>query len=56
MFQYMLVSILLAPVLIGVGVANRHGDARDRGVLRVSWIAYAFFWFALLYFLNYKWR
>jgi len=56
MFQYMLVSILLAPVLIGVGVANRHGDQRDRATLRVSWTVYVILWFALLYFLNFKWR
>ena len=56
MFQYMLVSILLAPVLIGVGVANRHGDQRDRKALRVGWIVYSVLWVALLYFLNIKWR
>jgi len=54
-FQYMLVSILIAPVLIGVGVVKGQDDERDRRVLRVTWIIYAVLWFALLYYLRVRW-
>lgn len=56
MFQYLMVSILLAPVLIGVGAVNGRDADRDRRVLRAGWIVYAVLWFALLYYLRYRWR
>lgn len=55
MFQYMMVSILLAPVLIGVSAANGRDDVRTRVILRASWFGYAIFWFGLLYFLRSRW-
>jgi hypothetical protein len=51
----MMVSILLAPVLIGVGAANVRDDARGRAILRASWIGYAVLWVGLLYFLRSRW-
>ena len=55
MFQYLMVSILIAPVLIGVGVVKGRDEERDRRVLRASWIIYAVLWFALLYYLRVRW-
>jgi len=54
-FQYLMVSILIAPVLIGVGVVKGRDEERDRRVLRASWIVYAVLWFALLYYLRIRW-
>ena len=56
MFQYLMVSILIAPVLIGVGSVSGRDDARDRRILRAGWIVYAVLWFGLMYYLRYRWR
>jgi len=50
-FKYFLISIALVPLLVGVGAANAGNGQR----LRVVWVVYAVLWFALLYYLRYRW-
>lgn len=55
MFKYILISIAIAPLLVGVGAAKQRDGARSRSALRVGWILYALFWFGVLYYLRYRW-
>ena len=52
MFKSILISVAIAPMLLGV-IAARSGG-RDRVALRVGWVAYAVLWFAALFYLRYR--
>ena len=55
MFKYFLISVVIAPLLIGVtAVKGRDGNG-DRSALRITWIVYAILWFGVLYYLRYRW-
>ena len=56
MFQDLVISIVIVPVLIGIQAAKFGNGARDRLILRVTWGAYGLLWFGLLYYLRYRWR
>ena len=55
MFKYFLISIVLAPVFIGITAAKGRKGGGDRTALRVGWMVYAVLWFGTLYLLRYKW-
>ena len=54
MFKSILMSVAIAPILLGVIAAKRRGGGRDLAVLRVGWIAYAVLWIGALYYLRYR--
>ncbi len=55
MFKYFLISIALAPVLLGVSAAKERDGARNRSALRLAWLVYATLWFGVLYYLRRRW-
>jgi hypothetical protein len=54
-FKYLLISIALVPVLLGVAAAKERDGARNRSALRISWLVYAILWFGSLYYLRRRW-
>jgi hypothetical protein len=54
-FKYLLISISIAPMVVGVSAARARAGAGDRSALRVSWIVYVILWFGVLYYLRYRW-
>ena len=55
MFQNLLISIVIAPILLAVGAANERDGARHRRFLKAGWMTYAVVWFGMLYYLRYRW-
>ena len=55
MFKYFLISIVIAPLLLGVSAAKGRSAGRSRSALRVGWVVYALLWFGVLYYLRYRW-
>ena len=55
MFKYLLISIALVPLLVGIRAANKGDVQRRRSALRVAWVLYATLWFGLLYYLRFRW-
>jgi hypothetical protein len=51
-FKSILISIAIAPILLGVIVAKGRDGGRDRTALRVGWVAYAVLWIGALYYLR----
>lgn len=56
MFKYFLISIVIAPVLLGIGMANGRDQARGRMHLRILWMAYGVVWIGVLYYLRRRWQ
>jgi len=56
MFQYFMISIVIAPILLGVGAASRGERPHSWRILKISWTVYAVLWFSVLYYLRYRWR
>jgi hypothetical protein len=55
-FQNLLISIVIAPILLAVSAANEGDGARHRRLLKAGWMTYAVVWFAMLYYLRYRWN
>lgn len=55
MFKYLLISVVLAPLVVGLISARGDEAARNRSALRIGWAAYAVVWFGVLYYLRYRW-
>jgi hypothetical protein len=55
MFKYLLISIAIVPLLVGVSAAKGDDGRRRRSALRVGWVLYAVLWFGVLYYLRYRW-
>ena len=55
MLNYILTSISIAPILVGVIAAKGRDGTRDRSALRLAWVVYAVTWFALVYFIGHRW-
>lgn len=55
MFNDFLISIAIAPLLVGVAAARVRDGRQSRSVLSVSWLAYAILWFGVLYYLRHRW-
>ena len=54
MFKSILISIAIAPLLLGVFTGKGRDGGRDRTALRVGWVAYAILWIGALYYLRYR--
>lgn len=52
MFKYLLISIVIVPVLLGIFAARK---PNGRLVLGTSFVVYGILWVALLYFLKRRW-
>jgi hypothetical protein len=55
MFKYLLISVAIAPLLVGAIAAKGRDIARSRSALRIGWAAYGALWFGVLYYLRYRW-
>jgi hypothetical protein len=55
MFKYLLISVAIAPLLVGVFAEKGRDAQRSRSALRVGWLVYAAMWFGVLYYLRYRW-
>ena len=55
MFPYILLSITIVPILLGMSAARGRDGGRERSALRVGWVSYAVVWFAILYYLWHRW-
>ncbi len=55
MFKYLLISIVLAPLVVGLAAARSSDAVRNRSALRIGWVAYGVLWFGVLYYLRYRW-
>ena len=53
MSKFLLMSIVIVPVLLGLNAAKGRNATRARSALRVGWVGYAVLWFAALYYLQY---
>lgn len=56
MFKYLALSIIVLPILIGLGAAASRDLAVGRRALRFKWFLFAVFWVGLLHFLRYRWQ
>ena len=56
MFRYLIVSIVLVPVLLGIFAAKKEDPDAARIVLRIGWVAFGIFWIVLLHYLRYRWQ
>ena len=54
MFKSILISIALAPILLGMIAAKGPDGGRDLAVLRAGWIAYGVLLFAGLFYLRHR--
>jgi len=54
-FKYLLISIVIVPVLLGVKAANTRAGPRGLPMLVGGWMLYCAFWMAMLYFLRQRW-
>jgi hypothetical protein len=53
-FKSILISIAIAPMLLGMIAAKGRGGGRDLAALRVGWMAYAVLWIGALYYLRFR--
>lgn len=54
MFKSILISIAIAPLLLGVIAAKGRNAQREMGALTVGWLAYVVLWFGALCYLRYR--
>lgn len=55
MFKYFLISIVIAPILVGMSAAKGRKGGDNRSALIVGWVVYSVLWFGALYYLRYRW-
>ena len=55
MFKYLLISIVIVPVLLGVKAANTRIGPRGLPVLVVGWVLFSVFWVGMLHYLRQRW-
>jgi hypothetical protein len=55
MFAYLLMSIVIVPVLLGVKATTRRQGLRGLRMLLTGWVLYAALWLCMLYFLKNRW-
>lgn len=55
MFKYLLISIVIVPVLLGVKAADARGGSRGFRVLMAVWVLYGVLWLCMLYYLKNHW-
>jgi hypothetical protein len=55
MFNYLLLSIVFVPILMGIVSAARGKDDGKQPSLLMYWSAFVIVWFAILFVVRYKW-
>lgn len=55
MLKYLLISIVIVPVLLGIVAADRRVGQRDIRLLVTGWLVYSALWIGLLYYLKMHW-
>ena len=56
MFQYFMISMVIAPTLLGIMAASDDNRKHARRNLQICWTVYAVVWFFTLYYLRHRWR
>jgi len=54
-FKYLLISIVIVPVLLGIKAADIRSGSRGLRVLIGAWGLYGTLWLAMLYYLKHHW-
>jgi hypothetical protein len=54
-FKYLLISIVIVPVLLGLKAANGRGGRRGLPVLITGWVLFSTLWVGMLYYLKQRW-
>ena len=54
MFKAILISVAIAPILLGMIAAKGRDSEHDLAALRLGWVAYAVLWIGALYYLRYR--
>jgi hypothetical protein len=55
MFAYLLMSIVIVPVLLGVKAATSRNEPRGLRTLLTGWVLYGILWLCMLYFVKHRW-
>jgi hypothetical protein len=55
MFKYLLISIVIVPVLLGVQAATGRRGPRGLGFLLAALLVYDVLYLFMLHYLNYRW-
>ena len=55
MFKYLLMSIVIVPVLLGMKAATDRSGPNGLRILLAGWVLYGLLWFSMLYFLKDRW-
>lgn len=53
--KYLLISIVIVPVLLGIKTATGRNGTRGLRDLLVGWVIYSLLWVGLLYLLSRRW-
>ena len=54
-FKYLLISIVIVPILLGVMAAKVRGGTRGLRFLMTGWVVFSILWLGMLYYLNRRW-
>jgi hypothetical protein len=54
-FTFLLMSIVIVPVLLGVKAATSRGGLRGYQMLLTGWVLYGVVWLSMLYYLEHRW-
>ncbi len=54
MYKSLLMSIAIAPILLGLIAAKGREGGRSFSTLRIGWVAYSVFWIGALYYLRFR--
>ena len=55
MFKYLLMSIVIVPVLLGIKAATRRSGLRGLPMVLTGWVLYGLLWLCMLYYLEHRW-
>jgi hypothetical protein len=54
-FTFLLMSVVIVPVLLGVKAASSRSGPRGLRMLLIGWVLYGVLWLCMLYFLKTRW-
>ena len=55
MFNYLLMSIVIVPVLLGVNAAMSRSGPRGLRMLLAGWVLFGILYLCMLYYLKHRW-
>jgi hypothetical protein len=55
LFTYLLMSIVIVPVLLGIKAATNRSGTRGLRMLLNGWVLYGVLWLCMLYFVKHRW-